>query len=93
MALSLAACLLAQQNNLDSRYNATQVKSKERIMAMVLVIVAGVLMTVGFLMSQRGDGSLPFIIGVVVFIVGALLHMRNRRNEQLEAMRGRKKDE
>jgi len=61
-------------------------------MAMILVIVAGVLMTVGFLMSQRGDGSIPFIIGVVAFVAGAVLHMRNRRNETLEALRGRGND-
>ena len=66
-------------------------------MAMVLVIVAGILITFSFLLSQ-GDTNNALagnmgIIGIVVFIVGALLHMRNRRNEQLEAMRGRKKDE
>lgn len=65
-------------------------------MAMVLVIVAGILITFSFLLSQ-GDTNNALagnmgIIGIVVFIVGALLHMRNRRNEQLEALRGRGND-
>ena len=65
-------------------------------MAMVLVIVAGILITFSFLLSQ-GDTNNALagnmgIIGIVVFIVGALLHMRNRRNETLDAMRGRGND-
>jgi hypothetical protein len=54
-------------------------------MAMVLVVIAAVLMVAGFLL----ESGAPFGIGLIVFLAGALLHMRNRRNEQLEAMRGR----
>jgi hypothetical protein len=32
------------------------------------------------------------VIGIILFIVGLLFHMRKRRNEQLEAMRGRGND-
>jgi uncharacterized membrane protein len=62
-------------------------------MAMVLVVIAGVLLTASFLLSQgESNGELAGnlgLIGIIVAIVGLLFHMRKRRNEQLEAMRGR----
>lgn len=65
-------------------------------MAMVMVVIAGVLLTVSFILSYSGSGGQlagnAGLIGIVVFIVGALLHMRNRRKEMLEAMRGRGND-
>jgi hypothetical protein len=61
-------------------------------MAMVIVVIAALCLVYAFLLSN-GDGSgntgMVGGIGIILFIVGALLHMRNRRNEQLEAMRGR----
>jgi uncharacterized membrane protein len=62
-------------------------------MAMVLVVIAGVCLTASFLLSQgEANGELAGnlgLIGIIVAIVGLLFHMRKRRNEQLEAMRGR----
>jgi LPXTG-motif cell wall-anchored protein len=65
-------------------------------MAMVLVVIAGVCLTASFLLSQgETNGELAGnlgLIGIIVAIVGLLFHMRKRRNEQLEAMRGRGND-
>lgn len=63
-------------------------------MSIVFVVIAAVLLVYSFIMSQ-GDGynesaGMAGIIGIVAFVIGALLHMRKRRNEQLEAMRGRR---
>ena len=64
-------------------------------MSTALVIAAALCLLYGLLFAgdpSKGGGAAT-ALGIVCFIVGALLHMRKRRNEQLEAMRGRNKNE
>lgn len=49
-------------------------------MAIVLGIISVLLIIFGGIVGQ--------IFGFIILLVGALLHMRTRRNEQLDAMRG-----
>lgn len=58
-------------------------------MSTIIVVIAALLIVYGFLMSQPA----ALFFGFVAFLAGALLHMRKRRNEQLDAMRGRGKNE
>jgi LPXTG-motif cell wall-anchored protein len=61
-------------------------------MAMVLVVLAALCLVYSFLMATgdgTGNAGTVGIVGIILFMFGALLHMRKRRNEQLEAMRGR----
>lgn len=62
-------------------------------MSIVFVIIAAICLLYGFLAAQSDTlqgGGYATMLGIVAFIAGALLHMRKRRNEQLDAMRGRR---
>lgn len=57
------------------------------IVGMVTIVFSALLM--GADSATNSNAALAFFIGIVLVIVGAVLHMRKRRKEQLDAMRGK----